>query len=263
MTPINVFEGLLNHFQAIADAFDDPKLAGAIFPEARGKTPAREAILESFLVGHLPRRCQIVRGGRIFDASGAVSDPIDVLVTGDLAIELRQPEGSFHCLESCHAAICVSAVLDENACFDTLRRLASVPLVEQVPPEVAIMFGQRAKTQGNPMRTVFAFDGPGAEATLRHLQEFYTCNPGPEPAIPGMIIVNNRYGIVRMGEKGAMTTSGVEIPPHSFHAFGIRDTEPSIGGYSLMYLLTQIQKAVAAGSQGEIDYGEYVDQLPL
>jgi len=68
---------------------------------------------------------------------------------------------------------------------------------------------------------------------------------------------------VRTGEQGAITTDGVEIPAHAFHAFGCAANEPRIGGYSLMYLLTEIQRVVASASQSAIDFGEYLDQLPL
>ncbi len=260
---MNIFEALLRHFQDIANAFEDEKLAATAFPHATEQGLSREDMLMSFLVSHLPQHCQAIKGGYVFDSSGNVSKQIDLMVTGDLSLGFKEAEKSFHCLEGCYSAICIRSELDRSACFDSLENLASVPLTPEIPAGLGFLYGKREGAQNLPMKVIFAFEGTSAEATLAHVEEFYAANQVPQRGRPNLIIVNNRYGIVRTGEQGAVTTDGVEIPAHAFHAFGSAANEPCIGGYSLMYLLTEIQRAVASASQSAIDFGEYLDQLPL
>ena len=258
---MDIFQGLLDHFQEIANAFENEKLAVSLFPQVADKGFAKEDLLTAFLTSHLPKRCQVINNGFIFDSSGKVSRQIDLMVTSDLSIQLRHSDRSFHCMEGCHCAMLVEDKLDKNGVFDALERLASVPVAPEVPAGLEFLLGP--KNQGMLLKAVFALNGTSSEDTLAHVDEFYSANRVPEKDRPNLIIVNNRYGIVRTGEHGAVTTSGVEIPAHSFHAYGCAADEPCIGGYSLIYLLTEIQRAVASGSQITIDYGEYLDQLPL
>jgi len=257
----DIFQRLLDHFQGFADALDDQALARSLFPEAAAGGLFRPEILERFLTRHLPNRCQVISQARIFDSTGAVSVPVDLAVTGDLCIRLAHPDGSFHCLEGCHAAVVVEERLDRDAVFDALGRLASVPLSPEVPPGLEFVFGPR--TQGILHKAVFAFEGTDPDTTLADVEAYYAANPVADKARPNLIIVNNSYGIMRTGEQGAATTGGMQIPPNTFHTYACVPHESCVGGYSLMLLLTEIQKAIASGSQAAIDYGDYLDQLPL
>ena len=259
--PMDIFRSLLEHFQGIANALENERLAAMVFPETTGKSLSGEDLLMKFLACHLPQRCQIAKEGFLFDSAGNVSQQTDLMVTGDITLRLQ----SFHCIESCYCAICTKRELDRQACFESLENLASIPLTPESSPGLGLdsLFGARGKPRNLPLKVVFAFKGSDAEATLAHLEEFYTTHQVPVRGRPDLIIVNNCYGIVRTGEQGAVTTGGSEIPAHAFHVFGCATNEPSIGGYSLMYLLIEIQRAVAAGSQSPIDFGEYLDQLPL
>lgn len=258
---MDIFKGLLDHFQGMANALEDRSLAATVFPDTADRDASKEDLLASFLTSHLPDRCQVIRGGHVFDSCGTVSEPIDLLLTSDLAIRLQGSDKSYHCLEGCYCAICISQVLDKSACVRSLECLASVPLLPEVPAGLGFLFG--SKPQNALLKVVFAFDGPGPETTLADIEGFYTANDVPEKGRPNLVIVNNRYGIVRTGEEGAVTEDGVEIPANAFHAFGCATSEPYSSGYSLMYLLTEIQRTVASGSQTVIDYAAYLDQLPL
>ncbi len=257
---MNVFEGLLDYFQNIASALEDKGLATTVFPGVAQEGLSRQALLMRFLAGHLPDRCRVLTGGHVFDSCGNVSKSIDLMVASDLALQLKQSDKWFICLEGCVCVISTADVLDNAACKDCLENLASVPLMPEVPAGLEFLYS--ARPQSSLVKAVFAFEGADAEATLAQVEEFYAANQVPEGGRPKLIIVNNRYGIVRTGEHGAMTTEGVEIPAHAFHVYGCSTSEPRIGGYSLAYLLTEIQSAVACGPL-RIDYGAYLDQLPL
>ena len=258
---MDIFKSLLDHFQDIANAFHDEKLATTLFPHVAEKTLTREDLLRTFLIDRLPTRCQVVKNCLAFDSSGNVSKQIDLMVTSDLAIHFKHSDRSFYCLEGCHCAMLVRDRLDKSSLFDSLESLASVPVTPEVPAGLDFLLG--TKNQGMLLKVVFAFEGTSPEDTLDYVEEFYAANPIPDKGKPNVIIVNNGYGVVRTGEQGAITTSGLEIPAHTFHTFGCSTDEPCIGGYSLMYLLTEIQRVVASAPQATIDYGDYLDQLPL
>ena len=250
---MNVFQTLLNYFQNIADSLGGGEPAG-------GNDRSGQDALVDFLVSRLPKSCHVVKGGYVFDSSGDVSKPVDIIVTGDLAIRFTDSDSSYCCLEGCYSAICVSRLLDRNACTRSLETLASIPLTPETPPGLEFLFGSKSK--GVLARAIFSLEGPGPEETLEHIEEYYQANQVPDHAKANLIIVNNRYGIVRTGEQGAVAANGAEIPANSFHIFGCSSSEPCIGGYSLMYLLTEVQRAVAT-AQTSIDYGAYLDELPL
>ena len=258
---MDVYEALLDYYQRIADSFDDVDLAAHLSGTAQHSL-SREDRLVEFLKSHLPPRCQIIRDARVFDSEDNVSRQIPLLVSGDLAIRFKYQETYFSSVEACYCSIYTSHMLDRHALAEALEILASVPMTPEVPPGLGYLFGMPESAPNLPIRVIFAFDGCDAEELLAYLEDFYATTKVHESFRPDLIIVNNRYGVVRTGSEGAVTADGIEVPPHTFHVYGRAGEEPSIGGYSLVYLLTEIQKAVAAASQRRPDFGAYLDQLP-
>jgi len=258
---IDIFKGLLNHYQDIANAFEDESLAATASSDSMEKILLRRNMLVDFLVTHLSRHCHVPAGGYIYDSSGNVSQEIDIVVTGDLTLQFEQSGQSFHCLEGCYCAISISEMLDKSACVQCLENLASIPLIPETTAGIGFLFGVRP--QHSLLKVILAFDAADADTILSHIDEFYMDHPIPQGNRPDLIIVNNRYGIVRTGEQGAMTTDDREIPAHAFHTFGHSESEPNVGGYSLLYLLAEIQRRIASSSHSGINFGEYLDQLPI
>ncbi len=257
---MDIYENLLNHYQKMAKALENTDQASKVFPAS--DSARRQDLLKHFLASHLPPRLHVTGESHIFDSEGNVSASIDLAVSSDLALHYQHPPKNFHCLEGCHASIVLEERLDGHSCIDALQRIASIPVMPEVPPGLGILFA--GKVQNNMMvRAVFAFDGADPEEVLDEIDRFYSENQVADSARPNLVIVNNRYGIMRTGEQGALTADGCQLQPNSFLLFGCVPTEPKIGGYSLLYLLSEIQRAAAAATNCHIDYGAYLDQLPL
>lgn len=254
---VDIFGNLLQHYQDIADSLDGQGAKGddACFAHAQGN-------LKDFLAGHLPARLQITHRAAIFDCEGNISEPVDLIVSNDLSLELRQPPLSYCCIEGCTCAICMADYLDETSLGEALQRVASIPIMPEAPPGLGILFANKPNNS-MLLRVVFAFDGMDVVASVEYMTAYYKERNIPECARPNLVIVNNRYGIMRTGEEGALTDTGVTLPPNSYQIFGCSDSEPMVGGYALMYLITEIKRAAAAASNVVIDFGAYLDQLPL
>lgn len=259
---MNVFEQLRDYFEGIAQTFEAQKLTSNAFPNTSDKGQSREEAFLNFLSDNLPRRCEAVRGGFIFDSSGNSSKQIDLIVTNDLTLRFKYFGGkSFNCVEGCYSAVSVKSVLNGKECIDSLENLASIPPMPDMTKRINPLLSKGPERfQDLPLKVVFAFDGASSETTLGHIKEFYSANTVPENRKPDLIVVNRRYAIIHIGKQGATTTDGTKVDPYSFHCVGSWDY---VGAYSLMYLLVSIQKASALGSQMIIDFGEYLDKLPI
>jgi len=257
---MDIYESLLNHYQRMAGALEDKALAAKVFPSAG--SASRQDLLRDFLASHLPPRLNVSGESHIFDSEGNISAPIDLAISSDLVLHYQQPPKDFHCLEGCHASIVMKETLDRENCREAMKRIATIPTMPEVPPGLGILFAGKAKNN-MMVRVIFAFDGAEPGETLDEMGRFYGEYQVPDSAKPDIVIVNNRYGIMRIGEEGAMTADGCAIQPNTFQLFGCVPSEPQIGGYSLLYLLSEIQRASASAMSCNIDFGAYLDQMPL
>ena len=263
---MTVFEGLRDYYQGIANSFSNEKLSSAVFPNATDKGLSREDILLEFLCNHLPKRCEAIKGGFIFDSAGNMSNQIDIIVTNDLTLQFRQFDRigqsgkSFNCVEGCICALSIKTMLDKAGLDDSLENLASIPLMTDMSNRVNPLVGNKEKLQNLPFNVVFAFDGISVDTILSHINEFYTTQSTPYARKANLIIVNNKYVITYIGEAGRETRDGTKISPFTFHA---NSGGPYIGAYSLMSLLVAIQSWSTWGSQLNLTFDDYFNKMPF
>jgi len=201
------------------------KAASSIFPNTSDKGMTREDVLKRFLENHLPKRCEVIKGGFIFDSEGNESSQIDLIVTNDLTLQFKQFEKSFNIVEGCYAAISVKTMLDKQGLEDALRNISSIPQMPSAAPDMIISFiSNKELILTYPMGIVFAFDGTHIETTLKNIETFYTETSIPQNRRPKLIIVNNKYIIVRIEGEGGLTRDGNKIPPNIFYPMsGVRN----------------------------------------
>ena len=117
---MDIFTRLRNYFQNIADSMDAEKRSSSVFPNMSDLGTAREDILKEFLKKHLPIRCEVIKGGFIFDSLGNESKQIDLIITNDLTLQFKQFDDinstgkSFNLIDGCYGAISVKSTLDKN-----------------------------------------------------------------------------------------------------------------------------------------------------
>jgi len=262
---MTVFVRLRNYFQEIANALDDEKQASSIFPNPIDAGTSREDILIEFLIRHLPKRCEAIKGGFIFDSLGNESKQIDLIVTNDITLQFRQfdkggQQGkSFNCVEGCYCAISVKTTLDKPNLADSLTNIASIPPMPDLGNQINPYIKGKEVFLDLPYKVIFAFNGVASKTLLSHIDEFYAQTPVPENRRPDLIVINNKYAVVHVGPNGGILRNGMEIAPFTFFCL----EHNYIGAYALIYMLTEIQKASAFGSQIILKFDEYVDKIPF
>ena len=260
-----LFERLRDYFQGIADGLAGQRSASAVFPNPTDAGISREDLLIEFLIRHLPKRCEAIKGGFIFDSEGNESRQIDLIITNDLTLQFKQFDGSgqlgksFNCVEGCYCAISVKTRLDGQSLSDALSNLASIPPMPDLAGRLNPMLEGQQSFQDLPYKVIFAFDGVAPKTVLKHIEKFYENSLVLENRRPDLIIVNNNYAIIHVGGKGGETRGGSKIAPYTFHSVQRLD----VGAYSLMFLLAEIQVAANYGSQILMTFDPYLNKIPF
>jgi hypothetical protein len=257
--PKPVLERFRDYFQDIADVMAGDKAASSVFPNTSDSGMTREDVLKRFLENHLPKRCEVIKGGFIFDSLGNESTQIDLIVTTDLTLQFKQFEKSFNLIEGCYAAISVKTMLDKHGLFDALNNIASVPQMPLNVPQLGFSIeGVTKIVRNHPIGIIFAFEGTNVETTVMNIDAFYNNSNIPQNRRPKLIIVNNEYVLIRIEGEGGETRGGDKIPPNTFYP--MQGTN-KIGSLSLMLMLSNIQSAANVGSHILFDFKKYLDAI--
>jgi len=192
----------MNYYKACSDSLTaDAKQAG-FFNNTSDCGTFKEQSLAGFLKTHLPIRCEVLIGGQIFDSDGNVSDQIDILVTGDYALQFRNSTNiftkAFNCVEGCLAAISVKSYLREDTLINAIDNLITVP---SFPVDVQkSMWVSRLDEilKQLPRKIIFAYNGLKAETIMEHLNNYYSKNSIPIEKRPDLIIVNGSYHLFKV-----------------------------------------------------------------
>jgi hypothetical protein len=86
----NVTSGLISYFQDYANDLQSAAHRAGILDNKLDIGTQREDILGDFLYRHLPKRCEIIKGGYIFDLSENKSKQMDLIVTNDLTLQFKE-----------------------------------------------------------------------------------------------------------------------------------------------------------------------------
>lgn len=248
---------LTTYFQNVADVLDQKKKVSDVFPNPVDKGQNREGILKKFLEDHLPHRCKVINGGFIFDSKGKESSQLDLIVINDLTLQYNPLQGdvgskSFAAIEGCYAAISVKSKLDKDALVDSLNGFSTMPTMPQlkINPQLQSEIPNKI-----PLRIIFAFSGLEANTIKSHLENYYKENPTPDLEQVRLVIVNNKYIIIRLWSEGK-TNRGLIIPPNTFF---VAQPKKYVGAYALHYLITELQLVSNIGSQILFNFGKYLD----
>lgn len=255
----DVFSRLAKYWQAMANSFEDKKIASEIFPNKVDSGSEREDIFMEFLKEHIPTRCKVIKGGFIFDSNGHESKQIDLIITNDLTLNfknLSQYSGkSFAFIEGCYAVFSIKTKLTKESLIDSLDNLDSIPPMP--PMQINPALSNTEKANRIPHRFIFAFDGLDYKTIGGHLSEYYAQNHISQTKTVDYIIVNNKYIIQKNGHKELELQKGVIVQPFSYFP----NIGPNIGGFSLWVILTAIQTLSNYGSQTLFNFKNYDNNL--
>ncbi len=251
---------LRDYFQSIADSLSSDKAASKVFPNASDAGTTRENILLDFLSRHIPKRCEVIKGGFLFNSRGEESKQVDIIITNDIAIQFKQFEKSFSCVEGCYCVLCVKTNLDKKALFDALDNVASIPYMTN--PEEVILLMRPEILLDMPYKVVFAYEGISFEAVCQYADEFYSMRPTLENRQPDLIVVNNKYVLLK--HKSTEKKSENAPPLTTSNVMVCRpENMPYVGAFGLMYLLNLIQDAAGLGNYLRSTFHHYIDKTPF
>lgn len=256
---------LAEYFDSWADRLNDEAHAQKIFMNSDDRGENKEIILQGFLEGHLPKRCDIFRGGYIFDSFGNKSSQIDLIVTSEFTLQFKQTIAksetkSFNCVEGSIAAISVKSTLDKKQLCEAIDNLASLPTAKyylQLDPHDQMTYEVITQT---PFKVIFAYKGVNVKALLRDLKIHLKNNKIPIDRAPDLIIVNKRCYISKKQNGhfsrniGDYSAGGSYLATHG---------SKHIGGLALVSLVSAIQRLSNLGSLVMLNFYEYQRRIEI
>jgi hypothetical protein len=260
----SIFERLRVYFQGVADALDSEKTAASIFPHRSNAGSSREDIILEFIASHIPSRCHATRGGFIFDSKGRESGQIDLLITNDITLQFKQFDRNgrgqaFNCIEGCYAAISVKTKLTKPALYDALDNIASIPQMPDPGERLSPIAPDKKYYMNLPYKVIYAFDGVSIQKITSHLNEYYSSRDIQPNRKPDLIVVNNKYIIIHPLHDGLKFSIGTPVPSHQFCGLSPK----FVGGYSLVFMLSNIQNAANFGTSLLMNFDDYINQIPF
>jgi hypothetical protein len=258
----NVTSGLISYFQDHANDLQSAAHRAGILDNKPDIGTQREDILGNFLYRHLPKRCEIIKGGYIFDLSENKSKQMDLIVTNDLTLQFNEFRGnerlgkSFNRIEGCYCALSVKSELNIKELYSSIDNIASIPLEKKLKINPLMKDGEILAKQ-LPLKIVFAYKGMKVDNALEGIIEFSKEHELSEEQWPDMIIVNNSYFIWKVDPEGRTTYDGV---PLKFGSFIAESRSNYIGGLALLQMLTKIQRISNFGTSILMSFDAYVDK---
>jgi len=250
---------LNTYFQNVADVLDQKKKISEVFPNTSDAGQTREGILQKFLIDHLPNRCKVIKGGFIFDSDDNESSQIDLIVHNDLSLQFNTlqefAQKSFVTIEGCYAVISVKTSLDKQQLENSLDGFSTIPTTPKLNVDPLVKLGKLHESI--PLRIIFAFSGVSSDTIKSHLENYYEKNNTPYNEQVRLIIVNNRYVIIRTVDEGR-TVRGETVPENTF--FISDPTHNYKGAYFLHYLLADLQFMSNIGSHVLFSHTLYLDK---
>lgn len=259
----SVFERLLSYFQSHADKLETVVEGTKIFGNKGDAGIAREDELAKFLKIHIPKRCNIVKGGFVFDYQGAESKQIDLIITNDATLQFldSSTEKSFNSIEGCDSVISVKTFLDKDTLIDSIDNLASVPPPSNI--QVSSQVSNPEKMMGQlPQKIVFAYGGLSHQTIYGHLAAYLMETKLPLEKAPNMIIVNNSFYIELTGVEGVPLVDGSTMKPNAYGLW-VKEENRYQGALALVHLLVRIQHILTLSPYLIIGWEPYLKGMAL
>ncbi|ATE73830.1 hypothetical protein CNO08_22180 [Lysobacter capsici] len=223
-----------------------------------------------FLRQHAPTKCNVFKGGFVFDDDGVESKQLDIIVTTDIAprFDFHNSSGSgkaFSPVEGTLGVFSIKSTLDRKELFDALEGIASIPPMRALEGRINPLMKLRGYDDW-PLKVIYASKGISLEKAWAHLHEFYAVNPSvPIARRPNFIHVAGGYLISRIVPGMAYREpSGVQ----QSHAGG--GGTPAVGAFSatslepdvqaICWILNSLQDNAMASAHIQFGYGNLINR---
>ncbi len=257
MSQESFFIQLIDDFKDKASSLQSQASQASIYENRSDIGTAREDALFDFLTTHIPARCNVIKGGFVFDSMGNRSSQIDLMVCNDQTFQFKQSGNdnktkSFNCVEGCFAVISVKSHLNKTALFDSLDNLASVSTIKKIKVNAFITNASDLLDQ-IPQRIIFAYSGDDMYTVNKNCTEYYSTDAHKLQPKPDFILVNNEYYFSRAGVLGHKIPTG-EIIPYGQYTMIDKEKSQYGGGVGLFLLISRILTVSTLSPHMEIDF---------
>lgn len=260
-----VFDEMANYFEAVAGQLQGEAHQAKLLDNPSVVGDDREEVYRRFLERHLPKSCEVFRGGYVFDIAGRRSRQTDVVVTSGLTPRFEMGSGgrSIAPIEGTAAVAEIKSRLDKAELVKSLDALQELPQIEADAAKVSPML----KTGPNfswdrPYKVIFAYQGLESETIYHHLVDYYRRNPDvPQERRPSLVHVLGKYAIFRITDGLSVMEADGTTALH----------QPSVGEYwsfsrdsdlmAMSFMLTTIQKNLFLANYMLVKYSTYIAKI--
>jgi hypothetical protein len=188
----NFFNTLGEYYSAVGEALKADAKRAHVLPNPSDKGGIRELVYSKELLNHLPSGCAVRFGGFLFNASGAQSSQLDILVLSDSVPQFNVLGKSFSPIDGTAAVVEIKSNLQEKKLFEALTAFSTLP--DKLPYS-----GRAPKDYKDwPCKIIYAHDGMKISTALKKLKKYYDNNSKiPIENRPNIIHVCGEYVIFR------------------------------------------------------------------
>ena len=199
----DVFSELFGYYASLAEQLRSEARQARLLQNSTAVGTEREEIYRRFLERHVPKTCEVFRGGYVFNLQGDASKQTDVIVTagGTPRFEMGGGHQAISPLEGTVAVAEIKSTLDKKKLDEALDNFASLPITPDLEKALSPAIKRKNPnwTRDWPYKIVFAFDAKITKDTLvSHVEDYYQNNKVRDECKPNIIHVLEKYAVVRM-----------------------------------------------------------------
>ncbi len=261
----SVYEDMARYFAAVSEQLKGEARQAALLENASVVGGDREEVFRRFLERHLPKGCEVFRGGYVFNFEGHRSRQADVIVTAGTTprFEMGSSRLAIAPIEGTACIVEVKSRLTTTELERSLNALRELPLVDNDTLRLNPRINLDAQHGWDmPYKLVFAYDGATIDTVFEHLTEYYRRNPDiQQERRPSLIHVLGKYAIYRF------TTGMFVVESDGSTAIG----QPRAGDYfpfsrdsdllAMAAMVTKIQQNLALANHMLIRYEKYPSSI--
>ena len=228
----NAFSDLAKYYGALAEQLASEAKQADLLRNPTAVGTDREEVYQRFLERHVPRSCEVFRGGYVFNLEGVRSRQVDVIVTAGTTPRFEMGSGNqaIALLEGTVAVAEVKSNLNKQTLYEALDNFSELPVSADLAGALdnfsalnpSVKPPRPERFWDFPFKIVFASKGVRKTTLSGHLNNYYNDNPNvPQGCKPNIIHVLGSYILVRISPEMQVRESDGSVA----------ENQPQVGEY--------------------------------
>ena len=256
-----VFEEIADYFEAVSAQLEGDARQAKLFDNASVVGGIREEVYQRFLERHLPKSCDVFRGGYVFNVEGMTSHQTDVIVTSGLAPRFKMGSSEL-AIAPIEGAVCLA---ETKSNLDKAELVKSLDALRELPPinQNAVAVNPGLKTPRHyawdvPYKVIFAYKGSEAQTIHQHIVTYYENNPDvPQERRPSLVHVLGQYAIFRIADDLTVTDADGTMARHQRAVGGYYPFSRDCDLIAMTMMLTTILENLFLANHTLVRYRKY------